>query len=462
MSIWPQRRPGEKPAVSESRALTGAALIGVLGLFWLVRLVATRLGSRQANSSPSPPAAAPPAPLTPSPDPAPARPAPSPDGARARSPRTGWLALVVASALAWGSFSAYSWLRHTYPPADLTASTTSLGALQPLSLEAPNGGGGGSTSWQVMASLIGRLVVSGGGTRTTEIILPLPRSQSQCRAMAARLGATCEPGNKVSVSSPVTFAWSSPQLIDTTDDRQIPSTSIEIASSGAGLGSLSVTVLAQTSASPSLCFSSPSQPGTVTLTVTSGSPLPFQAHFPGYNTPGFAPIPQCADGLPVIVGSAGSGPPEVDFKRIGSLTLHAWAQTGKLQGFAGEIDLDPGGPTVLGSPTIVSLGSRQAVPLESSVSVNPGSQSFVVHSTEATSVITSTGQLVPSYWARNTDWLVPVLGGLVTVLFNLFGVSTQVLVDAVNRRRGPVQWWRDRRARKQRERSQEKEVRHAT
>jgi hypothetical protein len=460
MSIWSRRRPGEKPAAPGSRALTGVALIGVLGLVWLVRLVATRLGSRQANSSSSPPAAAPSARLTPSPDTTLARPAPDPDSGRARSHRTGWLALVLASALAWGSFSVYHWLRDAYPPADLTATTTSLGTLQPLSLEAPDGGGG-STSWQVMASFIGRLVVSGPETGRTEIILPLPRSM--CRKVAVGLGATCEAGGWVSVSSPATFAWSSPQLIDTTDDSKIPSTSIEIASSGTGPRSLSVTVLAQTRALPSLCFSSPSQPGTVTLTVTSGSHLPFHHQFAGYNTPGFAPIPQCADGLPVRVGSPGKGlPPEVDFEGISSLTLHAWAPTGKLQGFAGEIDLDPGGPTVLGSPTIVSLGSRQTMPLETSVSINPGSQSFVVHSTQATSVITSSGQLVPSYWSRNTDYLVPVLGGLVTVLFNLFGVSTQVLVDAVNRRRGPVQWWRDRRARKQRRRSQEKEVRHAT
>jgi hypothetical protein len=267
MPIWLRQRPME----SQSRTFAGAALIGVLGLVWLARLIATRRGSRQPSSSSPQAAAPPPQPPqpTPSPDTAPAQSAPDPDGGRARSPRTGWLALVVASALAWGSFAAYSWLRNTYPQAGLTASTTSLGTVQPLSLEAPNDGGG-PTSWQVTASYISRLVVSGPDMGTAEIIVPLPRSQ--CRKMAADLGATCEPGGQVFMSSPVTFAWSSPQVIDTTGDHKEASASIEVAASGTGPASLSVTVLATTNARPSLCFSSPVQPGKVTLMVTSGSP----------------------------------------------------------------------------------------------------------------------------------------------------------------------------------------------
>ncbi len=460
MPIWLGKRPGERPAPAESRTFRGAALIGVLGLVWLARLIATRFGSRQASSSSLPQAAAPSAQLTASPDSAPARPAPSPDSGRSRSSRTGALALVLALALAWLSISAYNWLRHRYPPADLTASTTSLGTLQPLSLEAPDGGGD-PTSWLVTASYVGRLVVSGPDVGTAEIIVPLPRSQ--CRTMAADLGATCDSGGQVSMRSPVTFAWSSPQSINSTDDRAVVSTSLDIASSDAGPGSLSVTVLAQANVPPSLCFSSPFQPESVTLTVTSGQHH-FRHSFPGYNTPGFTHIDHCADGMPVFVGSAGSGfPPELGFEGIRALTLRAWASTGKLQGFAGEIDLDPPGEaTVLGSPTIVSLRSSQSLPLDASLSINPASRSLVVRSKAATSVVTSSGQLVPSYWARNTDYLVPVLGGLVTVLFNLLGVSTQVLADAMNRWRGPVRWWRDRRARKQRKRSQNKEVRHAT
>jgi len=442
---WPGRRPRDKPASAESRVVTGVALIGALGLVWLVRLIATYLGSRQATSPSR--GAAPAAQLTPGPDTAPARPAPDPDSAGGRSPRTGWLALVLAAVLAWGSFYGYNWLRHTFPPAHLTASTTNLGTTQPLSLEAPNGGGG-PTSWQVPASYIGRLVVSGPDLGTAEIILPLPRSQ--CRMMEADLGANCGPGGQVSVSTPVTFAWSSPQLVNTTDDSKVPSTSINITSSGAGPGSLSVTVLSQANAPPSLCFSPPFQLQPVTLTVTSASHPPFRYEFPGYDAPGFRSIP-CADGLPVFVGSPGSGfPPELGFEAIRSLTLNAWAPTAKLQGFAGEVDLDPGGATVLGSPTIVSLSSGETMPLAASVGINLGSESLVVQTKAATSVMTSSGQLVPSYWARNTDWLVPVLGGLVTVLFNLFGVSTQVLADAMDRRRGPVRWWRDRKAGKQR------------
>jgi len=356
------------------------------------------------------------------------------------------------------SVSIYNWLRHDHPAVNLRASTKSLGILQHLSMEAPTRDD--RVRWLVSASYVGRLVVSGPEMGTAKIILPLPKSQ--CRAIVAKVGGSCSPGGHLSLSSPVTFAWSNPQLINSTDDRQVASTSVNIASSGARPGALSVTLLAQTNARPSLCFSSPFQPQPVTLTVTSRQgqfSFPFSGYFPG-----FVGINHCADGLPVFVGSTGSGfPPALEFEEIRTLRIRAWATAGNLQGFAGEIDLDPGETTVLGHPTIVSLRSSKTPPLVASLRINPQGRILTVRSKAATSVITNSGQLVPSAWAQNTDFLVPLLGGLLSVLvINPLTVSTQMLMDAMKRCRGPIQWWRGRRARKRRKRSQKKEVRHAT
>src|SRR5262249_6971797 len=156
-------------------------------------------------------------------------------------------------------------------------------------------------------------------------------------------------------------------------------------------------------------FSSPLEPAN--LVVSSG-----RRRF-SYRFNGNGPTVACTTGISVLVGSLGKGqPPAFEFNGISALTLLATAPVGTLQGFAGQLILGPGGPTVLGAPTFVSLRAADNVPLATSLSIAPGRQSLFVHSTAAISVITNGGQLVPSEWDRDAGIVVPLLGGFVSVL----------------------------------------------
>jgi hypothetical protein len=194
---------------------------------------------------------------------------------------------------------------------------------------------------------------------------------------------------------------------------------------------------------PSICFVSPLNPSTLTITIGLRR---FIYHFGGNQ------IVPCAQGISALIGSPGTGlPPAFEFDGINALTVSARGPAGTLQGFAGQIALDPGGTTVLGSSAVVSLRSTEASPLATSLNIAPGSQSLTIASTATTSVITSSGQLVPSEWARQSDVLIPLLGGFVTALVVApLGVSLQVLMDALKRWQGPLPRRDRRRGKKER------------
>ena len=138
------------------------------------------------------------------------------------------------------------------------------------------------------------------------------------------------------------------------------------------------------------------------------------------------------------IGPPGTLPPSFELDAINGLTLTASASTGTLQGFTGQIMLKPGGTSVQGSPTVVSLRSATADGLTTVLSLMTGSQALTVNSPAAASVMTGGGELVPSEWARETVVFGPLLGGLVTALVVApLGVALGVLTDALKRWPGP-------------------------
>jgi len=144
------------------------------------------------------------------------------------------------------------------------------------------------------------------------------------------------------------------------------------------------------------------------------------------------------NGVIATIGPPGTLPPSFELDAINGLTLTASASTGTLQGFTGQIMLKPGGTSVQGSPTVVSLRSATADGLTTVLSLMTGSQALTVNSPAAASVMTGGGELVPSEWARETVVFGPLLGGLVTALVVApLGVALGVLTDALKRWPGP-------------------------
>jgi hypothetical protein len=419
--------------------LTFAALV------WVARALAGSRPPAWAGSSGRADTAAPGANLAPGQHAAPPQPTPDLDGAPLRPGWYGFALLVIAVVAAGCAIFLYNWLSQWHWPVTLTASATVSAPHESIlqDLELTAGMNGSPVRWLVDSGSARQLTVSGPDTGTAEIILPLRRSW--CARMAARLKASCG-GGQLSLNSPVTFDWSNTQQFASTDAPQrTVSSRLDITEAIARPGVLEMEVTAVTRARPSLCFSSPLN--AVTLTVTSG-PLHFRHKFSGHE-----PTVPCASGTSVLIGSPGSGmPPALAFVGIRTFGLRAWASAASLHGFAGQLELDPGGTTVTGGPADVLVCSRKAgCPLAATLGIGEAGQagqSLVVHSHAATNVITKGGQLVPSAWARKTAIFGPLLGGFVSALVvGPLTVFMQVLMDAMKSR--------FRKARR------EKEARHA-
>jgi len=376
-------RQGSGPATRDI-VIISAIWLGFAGLAGLFAALA---GSRRANSRPP----------SPSPAPVPA-PAPAPAGRRSRPVWNGlgWLgvALLCAGALLF----AYKGLNDSYVTAGLHATTNTLGAGQQVILTDKDHGSG--VQWTVMPGYVGQLTVEGPGPGQAEVILPLERKL--CPALALKLKVTCQGGTIMSVNSPVGFGWSSPQQLNSTPGGEV-SASLDIQSSQAADGSVNIIVAPQTTSTPSLCFNSPLTPAEVTVTL---GPYSFPHHFTG------SQIVPCSQGLPVLIGSPGPAPPAFELGRVTSLTLSASGSAATLQGFTGQIVLTPGGTTVPGNASVVSLNSREATGLTAVFGIAPGTPTFKVTSQAATSVMTDGTQLLPSEWTQHSDLLAPVLLGL--------------------------------------------------
>jgi hypothetical protein len=125
--------------------------------------------------------------------------------------------------------------------------------------------------------------------------------------------------------------------------------------------------------------------------------------------------------------------PTFQFGGISTLQLDAWAPTGVLYGFAGQIELNPGGTTVPGNP-ILLCSRTTTCPLHAVLDIEPSSQALTVSSGAATSVVSNDGQLVPSVWAENSDVLIAAFGFVLTLLFvTPLTAAIQTLARALGR-----------------------------
>jgi hypothetical protein len=279
----------------------------------------------------------------------------------------------------------------------------------------------------VATGTVRQLLASGPADGMADVILPLP--VSECPKLASELGTTCDSGGRLAIGAPATLTWSTAQTLQTV--TPVSASGLDIASTAIRPAALTVTLSARTDQVPTLCFDWPLQAATLTISENSAHPLPVT--FPGHR------IVPCSAGVQLLIGTSGQGePPAIELAGIGNLTIKATATGADLQGFAGLIDLNPGGSKVLGSPTVVSLHSRASTPLSTDFQVGPSGQLMTMNSGAADSVMTDTGQLVPTEWSRQRALTVPILGGLVTALvFTPLGVAVQVLMDWLKKWRGP-------------------------
>jgi hypothetical protein len=247
------------------------------------------------------------------------------------------------------------------------------------------------------------------------------------RGNGCQAGLQVQRQRAVDDTFPVTFDWSKPEEFGSTDGHEVVSASLEITQATAGRGVVHMDLWANTTARPSFCFSSPQTDNR--LTVTSG-PRRFHHLFSGNE-----PVVFCSSGVSVVIPSA----PAFVFVGISSFLLHAQASAASLHGFAGQLELDPGGTTVSGNPSDVLVCSKKTpCPLGATLGIGQQGPPLVVRSDAATNVITGDGQLVPSAWARETAIFGPLLGGLVTVV--VVGPLTafmQAFIDALKNRRPP-------------------------
>ena len=173
---------------------------------------------------------------------------------------------------------------------------------------------------------------------------------------------------------------------------------------------------------PALCFDPP--PQTARLKVKRGT-LRFAATVPGLQTT------ECGTGLAVSIGTPGArNSPLIEMGSISSVAVAASAPEASAQGFAGQIVLNPGGTTIVGGPSQVTMRATGGAALRATVSTGTGGQSLDV-SGAAGSVITSAGERVPSEWARNSSIVVPLFGGVVTLAVAALSGAAQELMACV-------------------------------
>jgi hypothetical protein len=331
--------------------------------------------------------------------------------------------VVCAVVCAAASVLGYNRLSHWYRPVVLNLSTDSQGNGQQVVL---TGSGKHPVRWGV-SGYVGQLTVVGPPGGSAEIMLPVP--VTQCGAVLAQLHVACGAGGLLTLPSPTEFSWSVAQELSGQGGLQTAA-ELSLEPSTGAHGAQSVT-MAMTDAHPVLCLF---PTGRAKLIIAAG----------GYRyTATFTQFTAC-DGITAVIGSAGGTPPALELGGIDGVRLTGRAPDGMLQGFTGQVMLNPGGTSVPGGATPVSLKAAGAG-LAASLDVKPGGQDLSVMANAATSVMTASGQLVPSQWSREAVVYGPLLGGFVTAFVVApLGVSVGVLTDALKRWRGPrwPRWFR--------------------
>jgi hypothetical protein len=351
--------------------------------------------------------------------------------ARPQPPGTsGIIALVLAMIGASVAIYAYDMLNEWRRPVAALVSTQSLATLRHLTMVGPRDD---SVSWFIDRAYVERLSVIGAEQGAVEILLPLD-SSDECQDLAEQLEGTCSDG-VVTVGTPVDLTWSSSQFLSSNGQR-VYGKSLDLAPSDRTPEEGGLALFTQTASRPSLCFNSPQDETTVSVSRGTGGE-PYTHSFSGSGTV------SCEAALHLVVGGVESPPPTIELRNIDSLTLNATGPTASLQGLSGQVVLTPGGTTALGSPTVLNLRADASDPLDASLELGSGLQSLKVHSPATTSVLTESGELVPSEWQRDPGILVPLLGGFVGVfVVTPLGVAVQGLMAALRRGEQRLGAWR--------------------
>lgn len=354
----------------------------------------------------------------------------SPESSGPRRPVLYALTLLLIAATCGGmAIAGYNKLNGWRLPVSATASASGPATgtvLQNLSL---TGTSGDPVHWTLLSAYARQLTVTGAGQGRALVQLPIPLTA--CPQIQMQLGVSCTRSGEVTLSSPVTFSWSTPALFSSGGVL----TSLDIGAVTLGRGQAEVDITPTMAGYPSVCVAVPSIPSL--LTVTSG-PRTFRYPFPPTG-----PNLSCYGGVSIMVGRGGGAPPVLDFGDVSGWTLTASHATGAtLQGFTGQLALQPGTTTVTRGEDVKM---RSAGKTALAIVVNQGSASFSVHSKTAASVLTQAGEQVPSFWTRETAIASPVLGGIVAVF--VLGPLTafmQLVTDRLKNWPGPS-WPRKRR-----------------
>lgn len=341
---------------------------------------------------------------------------------------SGFAALVIAAVFAALGIFAYTGLRSSHPPTNLGAFTQNVKAVQHLTLT--SAASTSQVTWRVRMGQVQNLTASGPNTGIVEIIVPLP--DSDCPAVARELDLTCV-GGALSLSAPAEVKWSVAQSeLISTSNAPVLSDSLDIAPSVTSAGALHLLLYARGRTRPSLCFSSPIQPTRLTLWHGSRS-------YPHLFTGNERPL-SCSAALPLFIGSSGGGAP-IELDGIHNLDLVTTEPVATLQGFLGQVTLDPGGVTDVGAPGFVTLSAGGNRRLSTVVAIGPQGESITT-SGRATHVTSNGSELVPSRWARNADvWLVIFGAAIPPLVIAPAGVAVQAFMQALRRLLRRIELW---------------------
>jgi hypothetical protein len=350
-----------------------------------------------------------------------------------RPARTGWyvaglLGFAAANAMlaifAYNGLSNWRWSTHLSASASAPASSVLFEQLHVA------GARGRPVRWQIDDAYIRQLTVAGTAQGTAGILLPIPRRR--CPEMAQMLGASssCTASGQLTLSSPVTFAWSDLEEV-ASPVVHIGSASLDVTENLVTPGQPAVDIAPAGARHPSLCFVLPHPPVTLTISHGAGS-YPYQFVSSEANL-------SCDQGVSIVVGSDRSAP-IFEFTGVQGLTMSAVGQSAAIQGFSGQLNLDPGSQTFTHGPEHVSVAAPpDAGPVQTRLQTGQDVQKLTLLSTGVTSVLTDAGQAVPSAWARLTAVFAPLLGGYVTA--TVFGPVTafiQLFTDGLKKWRGPA------------------------
>jgi hypothetical protein len=356
----------------------------------------------------------------------------SPESSGPKRPGLYALALLLIAGICAGvAIAGYNKLNSWRLTVSATASASGPATgtvLENLSL---TGASGDPVHWTLLPAYARRLTVTGAGQGQALVQLPIPLSA--CPQLGMQLGVSCTRSGEVTLPSPVTFSWSTPALFSSGGVL----TSLDVGAVRLQPGQTEVDITPTMAGYPSVCagVAVPTMPSL--LTVTSG-PRTFQYPFSPTG-----PNLSCYGGVSIMVGRGGGAPPVLELGDVSGWKLTASHATGAtLQGFTGQLALQPGTTTVTRGEDVKM---RSAGTTALAITVNRGSANLSVHSKAAASVLTQAGELVPSFWTRETAITSPVLGGFVAVF--VLGPLTafmQLVTDRLKNWPGPS-WPRRRR-----------------